>query len=288
RVDPVGGEVGAGDDEQTLVDAECGEGVAVVGGLGAPALVGGDHEAYDRCGTEACEHGAEEPFMPGHVHERDFLAGRQRGPGEAELDGEAAAGLLGEAVRFDAGQGAHERGLAVVDVPGGRDHLHQRAAPPSAPSAVPVRAVTSARAAVTAATRASSLSTGTQRRSSRQASPRTVPITAGVPRRSGAASSTSSAIAQPGSGTPAPPPPPTRPACGTTRPSSWAARCWVRSCNAAGSVRSAARTGGTGPERVASRAARASLSARTARASGCRARRAMTSARPSKIPAWGP
>jgi hypothetical protein len=41
--------------------------------------------------------------------------------GEAELDGDAAAFLFGEAVGVDAGEGADEGGLAVVDVTGGAD-----------------------------------------------------------------------------------------------------------------------------------------------------------------------
>ena len=41
--------------------------------------------------------------------------------GEAEVDGDPALLLGGEAVGVDAGQGADQRRLAVVDVPGGAE-----------------------------------------------------------------------------------------------------------------------------------------------------------------------
>src|SRR5699024_7904425 len=258
--------IGAGHHEQTLVDAERGDRVAVVGGLCLPALVGRDDEAHDRGRSEPGERVAEEAFVPGHGDEGDLLPRGKRGPGEAEIDGQPAPPLLHPSIRLDPGEGADQCGLAVVDVPGGGDDLHQR----TVPSAPGDRRCS--RAAATAATSPSSCSAGLQRRSRRQAPPWPVPTTAGAPVRTRAASSCSSAIAQPGTGTPAPPPPPTRPSCATVRPPSRAARASVRARRASEEVRSAARTGGTGPSRVASIAASASLSARTARASGWRAR----------------
>ena len=46
---------------------------------------------------------------------------RRRQIGEAEVDRDAARLLLLQAVGVDAGQRAHQRGLAVVDVAGGAD-----------------------------------------------------------------------------------------------------------------------------------------------------------------------
>ena len=43
---------------------------------------------------------------------------------EAEVDRQTPSLLLGEAVGIGAGEGQHERRLAVVDVAGGRDHAH--------------------------------------------------------------------------------------------------------------------------------------------------------------------
>ena len=63
------------------------------------------------------------------------------GPGEAEVDGQTAGLLLGEAVRVDAGEGQDQGGLAVVDVAGGGDDVH--AQPASAPRALATSASSS-------------------------------------------------------------------------------------------------------------------------------------------------
>ena len=63
---------------------------------------------------------------PGTSTNASRRARRQRRPGEAEVDGQPAAALLGPAVGLHAGERAHQRGLAVVDVTGGRDHVHRR------------------------------------------------------------------------------------------------------------------------------------------------------------------
>ena len=49
----------------------------------------------------------------------------------AERDRDAARLLLGQPVGVDAGERAHERGLAVVDVPGGAERQRARSAPAS-------------------------------------------------------------------------------------------------------------------------------------------------------------
>jgi hypothetical protein len=115
--------VGAGDDEQPGLDAECGDGVAVVVGLGTPPLVGGHDEQDDRRRSQAGQHVRDEPLVTGDVDESHIGAGRQCRPGEAEVDGQAAASFLLPPVRFDAGQSPHQCGLAVVHVSGGGDHV---------------------------------------------------------------------------------------------------------------------------------------------------------------------
>ena len=62
-----------------------------------------------------------EALVPRHVDEPTSFARRERQVREAELDGDAALLLLLEPIGVDAGQRAHERGLAVVDVPGGAE-----------------------------------------------------------------------------------------------------------------------------------------------------------------------
>ena len=41
--------------------------------------------------------------------------------GEADVDGDAALLLLGQAIAIDAGEGLDERGLAVIDMAGGAE-----------------------------------------------------------------------------------------------------------------------------------------------------------------------
>src|SRR5205823_1817630 len=65
-----------------------------------------------------------EPLVPRHVDHADRLGDalrREIEVREAELDGDAALLLLLQAVGVDAGERAHQRGLAVVDVSGGAD-----------------------------------------------------------------------------------------------------------------------------------------------------------------------
>ena len=95
----------------------------------ASALVGGDHQhAPRRCRSRP---------RPSRARS---ARGRARRPPpacrppavvevrEAELDGDAARLLDGQPIGVDAGQRAHERGLAVVDVPrGSRDDAQRRA-----------------------------------------------------------------------------------------------------------------------------------------------------------------
>jgi ceramide glucosyltransferase len=57
--------------------------------------------------------------MSGNVDEAEPYILRKLEMSEAEVDGDAAALLFGEAVGVDSGEGADQRGLAVVDVTGG-------------------------------------------------------------------------------------------------------------------------------------------------------------------------
>ena len=59
--------------------------------------------------------------MPRHINHPHRAAIGQLKAREAEVDGHASFLFFLEAVGVDAGQGAHKRGLAVVDVAGGAD-----------------------------------------------------------------------------------------------------------------------------------------------------------------------
>ena len=58
---------------------------------------------------------------PGTSTKPSFSPRLQRLVGVAEVDGDAARLLLRQAVGIHAGEGAHQGGLAVVDVAGGAD-----------------------------------------------------------------------------------------------------------------------------------------------------------------------
>src|SRR5699024_3753360 len=134
----------------------------------------------------------------------------------------------------------------------------------------------------------SSSASGTHLKSTRHRPWWTRATTAGSPSRSPAAQSSGSSTAQPGRGTPGAPPPPTRPSWATTAAPAASARASVRARSRSGSIWRASWIGLAVWVIVASRAARVSLSVRSARASGCSASVCTASARPRTIPAWGP
>ena len=102
-------------------DAEHVEDLQVLLGLRLPALVGRDHEQDEPHRPDAGEHVPDEAFVAGHVDEPDLAAARERHPGVAQIDREAAALLLRPPVGVDAGEPRDQRRLAVVDVAGGGD-----------------------------------------------------------------------------------------------------------------------------------------------------------------------
>jgi hypothetical protein len=129
-----------------------------------PALGGRHDEQHRGHRPHPGEHVGDEPFVAGHVDERQ-LPPVELGPGEAELDRQAATPFLGEPVGPHAGEPVHQRRLAVIDVPGGRYDPHAR----------------------TAVTTSASSSGATVRRSSRHRPASRRPTTGGVPVRSATA-----------------------------------------------------------------------------------------------------
>ncbi|KAG1433558.1 hypothetical protein G6F57_022060 [Rhizopus arrhizus] len=109
-------------------------------------------------------------LVAGHVNEAQHVAIGQRRIGIAEFDGNAARFLFLEPVGVDASQGAHQRGLAVVDMAGGADDH--------------------ARGSASCAAKAASSRASRQRRASHKAASAMRPMT-GVGRRRNCASSLS-------------------------------------------------------------------------------------------------
>ena len=128
QLEPLGvDEVGLRQGDDAVADAEQLEDAQVLLALRLPTLGGGDDEQAGVDRAHPGQHVAEETNVAGHVDEADRLARREHGVGEAEVDRQPPPLLLLEPVRVRAGEGQHQRGLAVVDVPGGGHHPHGRA-----------------------------------------------------------------------------------------------------------------------------------------------------------------
>ena len=111
-------------------DAEQVDDREVLAGLRHDAVVGGDHEQHDVDAGGAGDHLPHELLVARDVDDAHRAAARQLEAREAELDGDAALLLLGQAVGVGAGQRLDQRGLAVIDVTGGaedeRGHVRAR------------------------------------------------------------------------------------------------------------------------------------------------------------------
>ena len=93
----------------------------VLARLGFDGFVGGDDEKHQIDAGDAREHVFDEPLVAGNVDEADIAprCGKMR---EAEIDRDASAFFLLQAIRIDARKRAHQRSLAVIDVTGGSDN----------------------------------------------------------------------------------------------------------------------------------------------------------------------
>ncbi len=111
--------VGLGQRDDAAFDPEQVADRQVLAALRHDALVGRDHEEHQIDSGRAGHHRVYEPLVPGHVDQRELKSRRQDERRETELDRDPARLLLGQPVAVDPGQRAHERGLAVIDVPRG-------------------------------------------------------------------------------------------------------------------------------------------------------------------------
>ena len=104
-------------------------------GLGHHGFVRRDDEEDRLDSAGAGEHVAHESLVPRHVHEGNPDA-VPFGVRKSEVDRDAPALLLGQAVRVDSGERLDERGLPVVDVAGGADEkpLHGAKGIPTPPA----------------------------------------------------------------------------------------------------------------------------------------------------------
>ena len=110
-----------------VANSQQGEDVEVFAGLGHDAVVGGHHQDHAVHAARPGDHGLDEVLVTGHVDDADLQVGDAAG-GIAQVDRHAPFFLLLQAVGLAAGQRLHQRGLAVVDVPGGAQGDVQHAA----------------------------------------------------------------------------------------------------------------------------------------------------------------
>ena len=110
-----------GDRDDACLDAEQPQDRDVLERLRACALGRVDHEQEEVDPGRAGDHRADEALMARHVDQREAAPVRQLERRVAEVDRDPAPLLLREPVRVLARQRPHEPRLAVVDVPGGAD-----------------------------------------------------------------------------------------------------------------------------------------------------------------------
>ena len=110
------GAVGLGDDHGAARDAQQRQHGQVLVRLRHGAVIGGHQQQRVIDAAGAGDHGVHQAFVAGHVDEADAPARGRVQVGVAQLYADAALFLLGQAVGVHAGEGAHQRGLAVVDM----------------------------------------------------------------------------------------------------------------------------------------------------------------------------
>ena len=187
--------------------------------------------------------------------------------------------LLGQPVGVLTGQGSHQGGLAVVDVACRGDDLHGSVLDGTAVRRGTIAASCDGSTATRSRSSRPLRDVSEDRRGGRFAAGRRATPGGRRPRSA--------------SSTPGAPPPPTSAVVSTTSVSTSPCELLANRRRLARSGSSRVRlracgTGDGGPSRVASSAARVSLSTRRARATGCRRIRVTRSAEPSTRPACGP
>jgi hypothetical protein len=97
-------EIGLGEGDDALSDAEEAADIEMLARLGLDGFIGRHDEQDEIYSGDAGEHVLDEALMAGNIDEAEPQRGRELQVGEADIDGDAAALLLFEAVGVDAGE----------------------------------------------------------------------------------------------------------------------------------------------------------------------------------------
>ncbi|HWA49189.1 MAG TPA: hypothetical protein VG742_12995 [Dongiaceae bacterium] len=124
--------LGQGDDAARQVEQI--EDRQMFAGLGHDAVIRGNHQQHAIDAGGAGQHVVHQLLVARHIDETDDLSVRARPIGEAEVQRDAARLFFRQPIRVNAGQGAHQGGLAMVDMAGGADD-HAAPAPASGAAA---------------------------------------------------------------------------------------------------------------------------------------------------------
>ena len=111
-------QIGLGERHDALRDSQQAANVEVLARLRLDGFVRRDDEQHQIDAAHAGQHVFDETLVTRHVHEAQPQGGRQLQVRETDIDGDAAALLLFQPVRVDAGERLDQRGLAVIDVAG--------------------------------------------------------------------------------------------------------------------------------------------------------------------------
>lgn len=114
--------VDLGQGHKAAADAEQGADFQMLAGLRHNALVRGNDQHHKIHARRACHHVFHKALVAGHVHDAQAFAFGQIQPGEAQLNGDSPAFFFVQTVAIHAGERAHQRGLAVIDMSGRAQH----------------------------------------------------------------------------------------------------------------------------------------------------------------------
>ena len=97
----------------------------MLAGLRLDGFVGGNHQQDKIDSAHPGQHVAHKTLVAGDIDKaqpQNLAAGQwQFQMRETDIDGDAAALFFFQAIGIDAGKGLYQRGLSVIDVPGGAD-----------------------------------------------------------------------------------------------------------------------------------------------------------------------